>query len=132
MTVARRTVLIALVACAIVASLANPHFLGGGSFDVYGIAPWWQRPAGVIDIGLLLVAAFALWRGTCVAFALLFCELVFYLLLTAASARAAGGGYFSNGWGGEFYSAFGFALLARGVVLWFANPRPVGSRAPAT
>ena len=132
MTLVRRTVLVALVALAIVASLANPHFLAGGSFDVYGIAPWWQRPAGVIDVGLLLLAAFALCRSTRVAFGLLFCELVFYLLLTVASARAAGGGYFSNGWGRELYSAFGFALVARGIVLWFANPRHLGSRAPGT
>ena len=133
MTRVSRTVVIALVACAVVASLANPHFFSGGSFDVYGIAPWWQRPAAIVDIGLLLLAAVALWRSSArAAFGLLVCELAFYILLTAASARAAGGGYFSNGWGREFYSVFGFALIARGILLWFAKTQHVSSRAPAT
>jgi hypothetical protein len=133
MTLLTRILLIALVACAVLASLANPHFFFGGSFDVYGIAPWWQRTAVIVDMGLPLLAAVALWRSSArAAFGLLVCELAFYVLLTAASARAAGGGYFSNGWSREFYSVFWFALIVRGTLLWSANRQHVSSRAPAT
>jgi hypothetical protein len=51
--------------------------------------------------------------------------MLFFLFLTAMLARHTGVGYFSNGWGGEYFSLWAFALAMRVLLLWLAHAASV-------
>lgn len=119
--VMHRTFLVIAATATLLASLANPHFIAGGAYDVYGFAPWWQQAGAFLCLAAVVVAAVMVWRGSANYGLMLFgCELLLYLSLTAGSALYAGRGHFSNGWGGSFLSAFYVAVGLRLILLYLA------------
>jgi hypothetical protein len=116
----RRTLLVAAATATLLASLANPHFIAGGAYDVYGFAPWWQRTGAILCLAAVVVAAFMVWRGSARGLMLLGCELLVYLSLAVGSALYAGRGHFSNGWGGSFLYAFYVSAGLRLILLYLA------------
>jgi hypothetical protein len=117
----RRTLLVAAATATLLASLANPHFIDGGAYDVYGLAPWWQRTGAILCLAAVVVAAVMVWRGSANrGLVLLGCELFLYLSVAVGSALNVGGGHFSNGWGGSFLSAFYVSVGLRLILLYLA------------
>lgn len=116
-----RAFLVIAATATLLASLANPHFMAGGAYDVYGLAPWWQHAGALLCLAAVVVAAVMVWRRSAkCGLMLLGCELLLYLSLTAGSALNAGRGYFSNGWGGSFLAAFYVAVGLRLILLYLA------------
>ncbi|HKP74196.1 MAG TPA: hypothetical protein VJT67_01580 [Longimicrobiaceae bacterium] len=117
-----RKLMIGIAAITVLASMANPHFLAGGAYDVYGETPWWQWSGAGLCLVALAVAAVVLWRRSARwGLSLLACELLLYLAITAGSISSAGMGYFSNGWGRSFLPSFYVAVALRVLLLCLAG-----------
>lgn len=116
-----RASLVAATTATLLASLANPHFTGGGANDAYGPVPWWQQAGSLLCLAALVVAAVMIWRLSAKnALVLLGCELLLYLSVSAGAALEVGRGYFSNGWGASFLPAFYVAVGLRLILLCLA------------
>lgn len=123
--------LVTATAATLLASLANPHFISGGAYDVYGLAPWWQQAGALVCLAAVVVAAVMVWRRSPRYGLMLFgCELFLYLLLAAWSAAYAGEGHFSNGWGGSFLPAFFVAVGLRVILIYLAYREAGNAPAP--
>lgn len=108
----------------LLASVANPHFIAGGAYDVYGEVPWWQTTGAFLCLAAVVVATVMVWRRYAKYGLMLFgCELLLFLSLVAKSASYVSEGYFSDGWGGSFRPAFYVAVGSRLVLLFLAYRR---------
>ena len=127
----RRTFLVIAATATLLASLANPHFIAGGAYDVSGFAPWWQQAGAFLCLAAVIVAAVMVWRGSAnYGLVLLGCELLLYLLLAAGSALYAGRGHFANGWGGSYLSGFYVSVGLRLILLYLAYRESGEARPP--
>jgi hypothetical protein len=128
----RRVLLVIVAAATVLASVANPHFISGGVYDVYGFAPWWQWVGVHLCLTALVAAPVLIWRRSAKrGLLLLGCELLLYLVVTAGAVSYAGGGYFSNGWGGSFLTEFYVAVGLRLTLLYLAYRETKRARTPA-
>jgi hypothetical protein len=126
-----RTFLVAATTATLLASLANPHFIAGGAYDVYGLAPWWQQAGAFLCLTAVILAAVMVWRRSARnGLVLSGCELLLYLSVSAGSALYVGQGHFSNGWGGSFLPAFYVAVGLRMILLYLAYRASREARAP--
>ena len=129
----RRAVAVALPALVVAASVANPHFVRGGVFDVYGTGPWWQPAAAAADLLTLASGAVLLWRGALGSAARLFtAEALAFALLTGGAAASVGSGYFADGWGGSFFPVLWVAVALRLLLLGWTYRARAAFRVPAT
>jgi hypothetical protein len=128
----RRTFLGIAATATLLASLANPHFIAGGAYDFYGLAPWWQEAGALLCLAAVVVAAIMDWRGSARYSLMLFgCELLLYLALAAGSTLSVARGHFSNGWGGSFLPAFYVAVGLRLILLYRAYREFRETRTPS-
>jgi hypothetical protein len=128
----RRTFLGIAATATLLASLANPHFIAGGAYDFYGLAPWWQEAGAFLCLAAVVVAAIMDRRGSARYSLMLFgCELLLYLALAAGSTLSVARGHFSNGWGGSFLPAFYVAVGLRLILLYRAYREFRETRTPS-
>lgn len=130
----RRIGIVSLAAAIVAATVANPHFLHGGAFDVYGAAGPLNHLGAWLDLSILALAVGLLWRGQSLwAPLLLVSELALYAGLVIAGFWRAGLGYVSDGWGGSYWSVLAAAFTCRALLLWWSTQRAQSHvRLPAT